>query len=87
MMIASDWMENIILLHLEFRDMRKECLEVPKDTTLAELKEILQDKFEVDAGKVKLILVKNCKFEVLEDDFKTLEDFNIEYMNNIFVGY
>ena len=86
-MITNECMENVIILHLEFKDMRKECLEVQKDTSLAELKEILQDKFEVDAGKVKLILVKNCKFEVLEDDFKTLEDFNIEYMNNIFVGY
>ena len=80
-------MENMIILHLEFKDMRKECLEVQKDASLGELKEILQDKFEVDAGKVKLILVKNCKFEVLEDDSKSLEDFKIEFMNNIFVGY
>lgn len=86
-MIRNGWSENVIIVHLEFRDMRKECLELQKDATMAELKEILQEKFEVDAGKVKLILVKKCKFEVLEDDLKSLKDLRIENMNNIFVGY
>ena len=86
-MITNEWTENKVILHFEFKDKRKECLELQKDTSLMELKAILQDKFEVDARKIRLVLVRNCKFQPLEGDNKTLKDFRIENMNNIFVGY
>ena len=86
-MIPNELMENKIILHFEFKDTRKECLEVQKDTSLYELKEILQDKFEVDAKKIRLVLIRNCKFHPLVGDAEILKDFKIENMNNIFVGY